>query len=233
MLAPPAFPKWLPSDVKIEAERILCSGQADEALVLRLATDKRMESVWRELAKHKQPHPQISEAWTILMEDRVDVPPPDYGDPPALFFWCAYTIASLGVAVGTISKLDLPIAKYRQVAAGLRLASTQLYFLTLKYGDPGGADAHAEKIETAAAFCERIADELIELKAAQAPLIVKRNHGNREGRGYVRMLAVETRSLFGQLLAGTLATVANVALALKDNEKVGIKQVRNWCNLPQ
>jgi hypothetical protein len=224
MLAPATFPKWLPPSVKIEAERILGGGHADEALVLRLATDGRMQRVWRELPKHKRPHPQIREAWTTLMDNRVDVSPPQDVDVHALFFWCAYTIASLGVAAGIDDGLDKPIAKYLLVANGLRLAAARLRSFWLR-GEPVSADIHIENIEAAAHFYKRVVDELIELKTITAPLVVKRDHGNREARGYVRMLAIETRDLFGSTLYRTLATVASVAL-MKD---VKASQVTKWC----
>jgi hypothetical protein len=53
MMLAPGFPTWLPPVVADEAERIVYSYTADNDLVLRLATDKRMESVWNELKKHK------------------------------------------------------------------------------------------------------------------------------------------------------------------------------------
>lgn len=107
MLAPREFPEWLPAAVRDEAQRILGSEGADEALVLRLATDERMEAVWRELEKHKTDKPcQLSDRWATLMRDRVDVPPPDSSDPLVLFFWYAYTIAWLGPITGNTSEWD-------------------------------------------------------------------------------------------------------------------------------
>jgi hypothetical protein len=230
MLAP-SFPEWLPSSVAHEAQRILSSGTADTALVLRLATDERMRSVWNELARHKPDHPCMSETWTTLMSDRVDVPPPPEADALPLFFWCAYTIASLGPSIGTISLQDLPIKKYQHVAAGLRWAAAEMRALKLKYpeivrcGDQF-SDIHAEQIKRAAEFCDENIAMLSKLKAAQAPLVVRRDHGNQEARGYVRMLAVETQNLFGRSGYRTLATVTSVALT----EDVTSTQVRKWCD---
>jgi hypothetical protein len=47
------FPKWLPPVVAAVAERYWDSLAADRELVLRLATDDRMRSVWRELDRRK------------------------------------------------------------------------------------------------------------------------------------------------------------------------------------
>jgi hypothetical protein len=235
----PVRPKWLPMEVQIEAERILDSGHADEALVLRLATDKRMKFVWRELEKCKQVSGCLSD-WIALMNDRVDVQLPQDADALALFFWCAYTIAWLGAEVGTVSVHDLPIAQYQAVAAGLRYSAAKLRELRLRHGvqaedhrwrwssGDGPWDMHIREIEEAAKFCDENVEAFTELKAAEAPLVVDRIYGNRQARGYVRMLAIETRGFFGQLLAGTLATVASVAL-MRD---VTITQVRNWCGTP-
>ena len=106
-----------------EAERILYSGYADEALVLRLATDKRMRSVWRVLSKHRPAHrPQLSEAWASLMNDRVDVRLPKDVDALALFFLGAYTLAWLGAEVGTVSTVIFQshCIDLRQLAYGFR-----------------------------------------------------------------------------------------------------------------
>jgi phosphoglycolate phosphatase-like HAD superfamily hydrolase len=161
----------------------------------------------------------------------VDVPlPQDDPDALALFFWVAYTIKSLGIRTTTYPRLDVPISQYKLVAAQLRLSAVTLLGLNLQFGEViEGAyqtsDVHTDQAEQAAAFCDEIAATLIQLKAAEAPLIVKRNYGSREARGYVRMLAIESRSLFGKTLLRTLATVGSVAL-MKD---VKAGQVRNWC----
>jgi hypothetical protein len=241
MLAPSEFPEWLPPAVASEAQRILDSGHADEALVRRLATDKRMRSVWRVLSKHKRAHrPQLSKAWAGLMNDRVDVQLPQDADALAIYFGVAYTLAWLDPGVGTVSTQNLPIAQYQAVAAGLRYSAAKLRELRLRHGvqaeghrwrwssGEGPWDMHIQEIEEAAKFCDENVEAFTELKAATAPLVVDRIYGNRQARGYVRMLAIETRSLFGQLLAGTLATVASVAL-MRD---ITITQVRNWCGTP-
>jgi hypothetical protein len=229
MLAPREFPEWLPPAVREEARRILNSEGADEALILRLATDERMKGVWGELAKHKKDKLCQPSDWALLMRDRVDIPPPDSSDPLALFFWCAYTIAWVRPIVGTLSNRDLPIAQYRAEAARLRLSAAMLRKLNLQHGPQIDVqdqfiEIHARQIEDAAEFCDEIVSVYAKFKDAEAPLVVERDFGSNETRGYVRMLAVETRNLFGQLLAGTLAKVASVATG----KEVTPAQVHNW-----
>src|SRR5262245_22677957 len=133
MLAPLEFPKWLPSEVAQEVERIECSFDHDAELVRRLATDKRMRLVWSALSKRVRADAQIREAWLSVMKDRVDVPPPNSPDRTALvlFFWLAYTIASLKVHAGTYPKQSVPISQYNVCAAELRLAEIGLRKLDL------------------------------------------------------------------------------------------------------
>ncbi len=233
MLAPPTFPKWLPSDVGLEARRILrIAKTADADLVIRLATDKRMEMVWRVLTKcepHECPQPS---AMANLLSERADTPLPDNPDALTLFFWCAYSLAWAGVVAGTVARQNLPIALYQLEASRLRLSAANLRKLKLRYGvqiHAGGqfADFHTRGIEEAAKFCDEHVDVFIKLKASQAPTVVKRDHGNNEARGYVRMLAVEARDLFGKTaLYRTLAKVASVAL----KKKITDNQVRKWCD---
>jgi hypothetical protein len=233
MLAPPTFPKWLPTEVAIEADRIISAGTADDDLVIRLATDKRMEWVWRVLKKCDQvsDRPQLSDAWTLMnaVMGEVDVRlPEDNPDALSLFFWCAYTIASLKPKAGTFSRFDLPIAEYKREAANLRLSAATLRRLDFQYSAWGQSLAHRyiKQIEKAANYCDTYAALLTNLKVAQAPLVIERNYGNQEARGYVRMLAVETRKLFGMTARRTLARVASVAL-MKEVTNI---QVRKWCD---
>ena len=233
MLAPTALPRWLPMEVAIEAERILGSGYADEALVLRLATDREMKKVWRELEKCKKDNPShLGESWAILTKAMTElkVEPPEISDPLALFFWIAYTLASLKMAAATFSGLDVPISQYKEVAAALRLYAWKMLRLNIRCREHDGLweDRHFKNIEEAADFCDEMAKTLTEIKGAQAPLIVKRNYGNRQARGYVRMLAAEARRLFGRVGYRTIATVASVALG----KKVTPTQVRNWVRVP-
>jgi hypothetical protein len=218
MLAPPAFPAWLPPAVAEEAQRLLNAGYAEDELVLRLATDERMKLVWRELKRHEQfsVRPQISDALAKVRSRDTRLAHEE--SALALFFWCAYALAFMQPRVGTFSKHRVPILFYRWQAAQLRVSKAVLRELHEIPADTRGFltdyvldehEYHARQIADAAKFCDEIAVELTKLEAVEAPLVVHRNHGHREARGYVRMLAVETRKLFGAKLYGTLANVAS------------------------
>jgi hypothetical protein len=61
MLAPPAFPEWLPPAVAEEGQRRSIPGM-QTTIVFRLATDERMKFVWRSETTRRFSGPQISDA---------------------------------------------------------------------------------------------------------------------------------------------------------------------------
>jgi hypothetical protein len=240
MLDPTSLPKWLPPAVMDEAERILFDDLgADADLVFRLTTDKRMKFVWDELKKenHRLAARPVLETCVLHAVVPREAPPSSLTDRDAaltLFFWYAYAFAFMRPSVGTISSRDLLIARCRVEAARLRLSAVRLRglylipaevrnFLPTDISEQFG-NIYANNIEEAAKFFDEIEAALVKLKAAEAPLVVSKDYGNRDTRGYVRMLATETRKLFGLTLIRSLATTASVAL-MKD---VRPKQVRNW-----
>jgi hypothetical protein len=240
MLAPPIFPEWLPPAVAQEAKRLLNSGHAEDELVLRLATDQRMQGVWLELSKPRYAltRPQIGNPWGDA--DVMDSPPLDgltnQEAALTLFFWYSYALAFMKPAIATVSPRNLPIARCRLEAARLRLSAVRLrglyliptsarHFLPADISEQF-ADIYANDIEEAANFFDEIEAALVKLKAAESPLVVHRNHGNPEARGYVRLLARETRKLFGSPLYGSLAKVTSVALG----KEVSLLQARKWCD---
>jgi hypothetical protein len=240
MLAPSTLPDWLPLVVADEAQRIFYTDiDADTELVLRLATDKSMKPVWDELRKEiykVASRSQLESCVSHAVAPR-EVPLSGLTDREAaltLFFWYAYAFAFMNPAVGIVSPRDLPIADCRLQAARLRLSAVRLRGLYLiptpaRNFLPADiteqfADIYANNIEEAAKFLDEIEAALVKLKAAEAPLVVSKDYGNREARGYVRVLAAETRKLFGTTLIRTLATTASVALSTK----VTPTQVRKW-----
>src|SRR5262245_244504 len=237
MLAPPAIPEWLPPAVTDEAYRILWDDlNADAKLVLRLATDKRMKPVWDELKKetHKLAARSVLEACashTIAPREALLSGLTDRDASLTLFFWYAYAFAFMEPKAAKISSRDLPIADCRLQAARLRLSALVLWKLDLSpardfltAGLSEQFNIHHDNIERAAKFYDEIAGALIKVKTAEAPLVVSKDYGNRDTRGYVRMLATETRKLFGKTLTRSLARTASVAL-MKD---VSPNQVRKW-----
>jgi hypothetical protein len=237
MLDPTSLPKWLPPAVMDEAQRILFDDLgADADLVLRLTTDKRMKFVWDELKKESYKLPARSALGTCVSHAVVprEAPPSRLTDRDAaltLFFWYAYAFALMKPKVGKFSSRNVPITQCQYEAAALRLSALRLWRLDLSPARNFLAaelseqfNTHHDNIEKAAKFYDEIAGALIKVKTAEAPLVINKDFGNRDTRGYVRMLATETRKLFGLTLIRSLATTASVAL-MKD---VRPKQVRNW-----
>ena len=238
MLAPPTIPEWLPPAIEEETQRILCADlDADTELLFRLATDKRMKPVWDELKKENYKLAARSVLEACASHAIAPREAPNGTDRDAaltLFFWYAYAFAFMRPSVGTISSRDLPIADCKLQAARLRLSAARLrglYFVPSEVRNflPADiseqfADIYANNIEEAAKFFDEIKDALVKLKAAEAPLVVNKDYGNRETRGYVRMLAIVTRKLFGKTLTRSLARTASVALM----KEVSANQVRKW-----
>jgi hypothetical protein len=240
MVAPTSFPGWLPPAVMDEAERILflTALDADADLVLRLTTDKRMKPVWDELKKenHKVAARSVLETCVSHVIVPREAPPSSLTDRDAalaLFFWYAYAFAFMRPSVGTTSRLDLPIADCRLQAARLRLSSAKLRGLYLVPAEVRGylpgdteqfADIYANKIEEGAKFFDEIEAALVKLKTAEAPLMISKSYGNGDIRGYVRVLATETRKLFGKTFIRSLARTASVALL----KEVNPDRVRKW-----
>jgi hypothetical protein len=156
-----------------------------------------------------------------------------------LFFWYAYAFAFMRPKVGKFSSRDVSITRCQAEAAALRLSAIRLWGLDLS--PEWGLDlsparkflpanlseqfsAHIDNIEDAAKFYDEIAEALIKVKTAEAPLVISKDYGNRHARGYIRMLATETRRLFGTTLTRSLARTASVALM----KEVGPNQVRKW-----
>ena len=237
MLAPTSFPEWLPPAVIDEAQRILFDDlDADAELVLRLTTDKRMKPVWDELKKenHRLAARSVLEACVSHVVVPREAPPSSLTDRDAalsLFFWYAYAFAFMKPKVGKFSSRDVPITQCQYEAAVLRLSALRLWKLDLSPARNFLAaelseqfSTHHDNIEKAAKFYDEIAGALIKVKTAEAPLVISKDYGNRDTRGYVRMLAIETRKLFGKTLTRSLARTASVALM----KEVSPNQVRKW-----
>jgi hypothetical protein len=227
LASPTSFPEWLPPAVALEAQRILDTESADAALVHRLAMDKRMKLVWRELSKLEM-RPQLEDS--IL-----DVRAPlgdhltDQEAALVLLFWYAYFFARFPTTVATLSEHDALLASCEDTAKKLRDAAVALRELpnklsrceVLQIGDlsPQFGDIFAKGVEEAAQFCDEAVAEIINQKAID-PLVVDRPGHHRAARGYVLNLAGQ----ISKPLYGTLATIASVAL----NCSVTKQQVIDW-----
>ena len=150
MLAPIAFPKWLPPAVAQEARHLLKVRHSEVAL--RLATDDRMKFVWRELKKYKVPSGGVyqgelppgflpvtwPDAWKDLpfgyggLRSAVakyffDNQLTDQEAALALFFRHARCYADPQVSkAGTVAERDAMVAVYREHARQLRKSAAEM-----------------------------------------------------------------------------------------------------------
>jgi len=196
-----APPDWLPSAAAHEAQRLLSVESVDAALVIRLATDGRMRSVWREVTRHnKQGHTRLgmSEAWK-------DFRPPlneqftDHEAAVALFFWCACFFAHLRPTVRTVAEWDSLLATCRDQAERLRASAKVLRELGLTPGDAQNwlqlgevsiqfQNNHADNIERAANCYDEISEIIIDRKTQGGDrFTIERDFGNRSPRAYIRV----------------------------------------------
>ena len=87
------------------------------------------------------------------------------------------------------------------------------------------AEGYVGAIESAAAWCEAEADWMIKNIDCEDNLLVKRHRkGLPSARAYCILLAKVTRSLYGDVLYGTVAKIASVAL----DRTVTPQQVIDW-----
>jgi hypothetical protein len=224
------FPEWLPPIVATMAQRCVsrASNHDDRKLALRLATDDRMRSVWRELSRCE---------------------PPEGQKALGRFFEHARAHTHGSYKTVSVSELTDWGAACKRQAEALR-ASARFVYETEQYMQSRIIDLlrphllpdqlsqasfevqsrmlQGARVEDAAEYLDSLAAATPELCAAGHPLVIDRDQGNRRTRGYVRALAGQTRSMFGSPLYGTLATTANVALS--PSIPVTAKQVRNWCS---
>ena len=231
----PAAGVVLPPAVARQAEAMLSLLLPDAGVVRRLATDGRMEAVWRELARRKANRLRVSIIRSLRRHGAHGIPADvteglsNQESALAIFFYGAcHPIAAV-----TTSELATLRSAYLHHAAQLRASAEWLHKVTDwdKRPDPpwaGRATRTLKRdiagVEAAAAFCERVGAEILDNPAFRH-LIVARDHGNAVARGYVLGLARLTQTLFSAKLRGSLATVASVALG----QKVTLDQVRYWC----
>jgi hypothetical protein len=227
MLAP-SFPDWLPSAVADEARRLLNTEGADADLIIRLATDPRMKSVWRELSKLTFERPVLEEgelSYRPPLDDKLS----DKDAALVMFFWYAYAEARYPRGLTTLSEHNADLEHCEHTAEQLRAAAAALRDLPwilarcerwqVKDISQQFAEIHAKQVEDAATFCEEAAEE-IGNQIEGDPLVADRPGHHRKARGYIINLA----SLLNKPLYGTLATVASVALDMH----ISKEQVIEW-----
>src|SRR5262245_1867280 len=230
MLAPTIFPEWLPPVVAEEAEELTQRHPEDEELLRRLATDPRMESVWREIKEHNSSEHIDWERWSRNERRPTGLSNEDIALKLTFrraFFIAMHAIHEKSIIV-TIAEHKALIDSYEQQAARLRAEAAKLR----ERGDASRAtwiwrayEDHAQAVERAAARCEEDATDLIAVDPTYTH-IIERDKGWRREIGFAVMLAMDVmQPLYGTPLYGTVATVINVALA---RYTVEARHVRDW-----
>jgi hypothetical protein len=201
----------------------------------RLATDQRMERVWKELYRkqrashkflnpvkrifqrgfHHSERPQHRPARRVLATLH-DPEQQDMG--VGHFLEVAWFFAeATRLRLMTEDKHNSIIRPYTMMASRLRKDAEDLR--ALKLGDL------AANVESAAISCEEFVGNLTSAAIQTRWLfpIVKRSRGDDVMRNYVLQMSAHCREAFDKCLPGTLATTASVALA----KKIDAHQVRD------
>jgi len=128
MLAPTIFPEWLPPVVAEEAEELAQRHPEDEELLRRLATDPRMESVWREIKEHNSSEHIDWEQWSRNERRPTGLSNEDIALKLTFrraFFIAMHAIHEKSIIV-TIAEHKALIDSYEQQAARLRAEAAKL-----------------------------------------------------------------------------------------------------------
>jgi hypothetical protein len=215
-------PDWVPASVAAEISWILHASwtQGDLPLLWRLATDERMESVWRELKKHEPccSRAELEEIWTGWKREAL----PDLSDSDIalrLVFYWAFGFPACNMAADTLANHKALIRWHRELAGSLHTVAGDL-----RLDHDPDADKHADAIERAAAWCETKAVDL----AGCRERVVHRDRGNLLEQGVCRLMAHELQRIYGRTFRGTLATILSVIT----QETITAHKVRDWLMPP-
>jgi hypothetical protein len=197
----------------------------------RLATDQRMERVWKELYRKQRgsnkflnpvkrifqrgfddrPHPPASRVLAPLHD------PEQQDIAVGHFLEVAWFFAATRLPLMTDDKLNSHIKPYTIMASRLRKDAEGLRDLHLSH--------LAADVESAAISCEKEADNVTSAAMQLSWLLpmVKRSRGDDVMRKYVLQVSAHCREAFDKSLPGTVATTTSVALV----KKINARQVRD------
>jgi hypothetical protein len=233
-------PAWVPPAVVAETKAMLngeCRHliQLPEAApsVIRLATDPRMEKVWRKLKKQSVRIPRAE-----LIESHRVWHMPDSGLAPGLsdsdlaltrIFNEAVLFASSRMKCRLDSEFDGAAESYRRLAKQLRYIAAELFrlhnFYPLALGD--FAYKSDQTIQPMAAECELRAatiETTVRTDFKSAGLLAERDHGNLAERAFCVLLTQVMVRLYGKKFEPTVAAIASVAL----NRTGDLRRVSKW-----
>jgi hypothetical protein len=214
-------PAWVPPLVVSVAGAM--RGCFDPEVVDRLLTDSRMEAVWTVLRQHPVKELPADLDGNLRADHWIGpVETLSPKDEAAVVFFAAVVIQvwirNEPQARSDISAFCARFANAAQTARNARLNP----FLCPPDADDIAALARAETI------LAQIAAN-IERRAQGHPLVLGRRRTDKEGdatRALVRSIAKRTKTIFGEVLYGTVATVANIALKLEVD--LDTAKVRDW-----
>ena len=212
------IPSWVPLSVKSMASQVgICRGGIRQ----RLLTDPRMKKVWQVLQSRG-----VSKSWLDCVKDLGTWYTPENGltlqdVACAAFFF--YAAAKLGDPCLVYTRAEMELSAKRCLDAAELCRSVARY-----HGLVPLSPMLAESLSIVGKYFQ---DQARKVAQRASPYIIERSSGIRgddEIRVHVRALAIETRSLFGSFLYGTIATVVTVALEIKP--AITAKSVQNWCS---
>lgn len=211
----------IPVSVRAEAskiERELGTFEEEEQtrasrLLQKLLSDSRMEKVWREIYRKKQPHhaptecfqnparPGLSTQSRDKLSNKRDARA-DQDEAAAQLFRRAFELALNPASFATRADAQNVVDDLVSVANQLRMQADKL--------------RHLGRLEVASELA-KIAGECEEDAWSSEPLddehfVIERHRADDELRAYVFELADATEWLFGKPMYGTLTTMTQVAL---------------------
>ena len=202
-------PAGTPLAVQLAVKKIATAPLSnDQAEVLRrLATEPRMATVWKELARCSREtgdflHPALREDGTRETEQGAQ----DKALAETLFQ--AFCAATQRVSVAKIEELELKKDELRREASFLRTIAERL--ITSHPGN-AAAVAEAESIKRTAA---RWDDAITQIRGASDPLTISNDRGDRTVRGVQILIASFLQWQFGDSMDGTAATLTGVGLGI-------------------
>jgi hypothetical protein len=207
---PITLPGWVPNAVVKQVRRIEAQPLSAEqqAILLRLATDTRMRSVWTELTRRKRPsgdflHPtkRPSDRPTLTQDDAQD-------DALALLFFFVLRAARDQVPAWKAEELTAKKSETIQRARVLRELANELSTDPF-YSSELLAVADAAALLRVARWLETL---VATARPTSDPLIIEKDRGNRRMRALQILCAAQLMDTFGNRLDGTAATLASVAL---------------------
>jgi hypothetical protein len=189
-----------------------CKAEIQET-ILRLANDPRMRTVWNWLARIRRDVKVNVEAAWLLWWKAFHEPEPG---------WTPNEIALAGfffeACRGAIFSLLFSPAALRWREALRRSVQDLEQATTAQYSASGEQKPRGKKLSPLTVSLPTLGD----------PQAFLRDPVRTRARMYVIQLRATTKSLYGQPMHSTLATVASVMLDLKGRQQISRDDVRNW-----